>query len=74
MSLVPGSALFAGQKNTYYAAGVILFIFGLCLLISAFLSSWSTDLFYLIIIVSVIIIISAMIALILTHKFSCREK
>lgn len=61
----PGSAIFSGDNKIYLVESVVVFVLGLGFLISAFFSTWTTGIFYLMAIVGMILVIVALILIIL---------
>jgi len=74
MNLFPGTAIFAGQKNIYYVLSVVIFALGIGFIISAFSSFISTDLFYFMVLVGLIIIALSIITILVTYWLDKNQK
>ena len=70
IKIFPGSIIFSSRKDIYIVECIIVFVLGFAYLISAFLSSWRTEIFYLLVIVGLILMLTAFILLIFMLKKS----
>lgn len=67
MNLIPGTAIFSGDKNIYYVLSIVIFVFGIGFLLSAFFSFFSHD-FWIMIILSIILIFLSLILVLIIYK------